>query len=83
MLAHCLIRWLHMKHNWIYVFELPNVKVVERVQVRRVTSHKGPLLTGQEFLSCASPDMYIIEPTSIHIVIQKILIKSGRTTVYS
>ena len=32
----------------------------------------------------ASPDMYIIEPASIHIVIQKkILNKSGRTAVNS
>ena len=30
-----------------------------------------------------SPDMYIIEPTLIHIVIQKILSKSGRTTIDS
>ena len=31
----------------------------------------------------ASPDMYIIEPTSIHIVIQKILNKFGNTAVNS
>ena len=31
----------------------------------------------------AASDRYIIEPTSIHIVIQQILNKSGRTAVYN
>ena len=42
---------------------------------------KRPYWLAKNPMNGASPDMYIIEPASIHIVIRKILNKSGRTLV--
>ena len=52
---------------------VPLVEGAKMVQV-------GHLLFTVQDLIGASPNMYIIEPTLIHIVVHKILNKSGRAT---
>ena len=64
-------------------FNLINVEGDQRVQVCLSPVTKGPYWLVKNFIHEASPDMYIIAPTLIHIVIRKILNKSGRTTVNS
>ena len=44
---------------------------------------KGPYWLVKKPMNGALPDIYIIELTSIHMVIQKILNKSRKTTVNS
>ena len=51
-------------------FNFFNVEGAQRVQVGRVASDKEPLLTSQDSFMGASPDIYNIEPTLIHMVIQ-------------
>ena len=61
MLGHCLQRWSRIKHCWIYVFQLIIVGSAQRVQVGVSPLTKGPIDWP--------PDMNIVEPTLIHIVI--------------
>ena len=80
MLGHCLLRWSSIETLLDKCILIIICRGAQRVSVWSRLSQKAPIDKLYCTMYGASSDMYIIEPTSINIVIHKIQNKSGITS---